>query len=197
MRLARLAAAGVAGYLLGSVPSADLAARLATRGEVDLREHGSGNPDATNAARVLGTGWGAGVLAVDFAKGTIAGLVGRRLGGDDGGYAAATTSIAGHIWPVSSGFRGGKGVATSAGACLAVFPAYFPIDAAVAAIGVVRARQAEASMRLTAPIWTSGAVLWWRARLPNAWGPEPGPGLVAFAALGSAMILAKFATARR
>lgn len=195
-RIARVAAAGGLGYLAGTFPSADVAARLAARG-TDLRVEGSGNPGALNAAAVLGRRWGLAVLAADMAKGAIAGVAGRSVAGTAGAYAAATGSIAGHIAPVWKRFRGGKGVATSAGACLAVFPVYFPIDAAVAAAGAAASQRAERSVQLSCAAWTAAALLWWRRALPNAWGPEPGPGLPLFAAVSSAMILAKFRAARR
>src|SRR5215210_914129 len=106
-------AAAAAGYLLGTIPSAGVVAWLATRGEINLREAGSGNPGAINAIKMLGTRWGLVVLVADIAKGAAAGLLGLAIGGDPGAYAAATAAIAGHIFPVWSGFRGGKGVATS------------------------------------------------------------------------------------
>ncbi len=193
---ARVAAAAGIGYLAGTFPSADLATRIAARG-TDLRAEGSGNPGALNAAAVLGRRWGIAVLVADMAKGTVAGLAGRAVAGDAGAYAAATGSIAGHIAPVWNGFRGGKGVATSAGACLAVFPAYFPIDAAVAATSAAASQQAERSIQVSCAVWTTAAVVWWRRGLPNAWGPTPGPGLPLFAAASSAMILAKFRAARK
>ncbi len=193
--------AAALGYLLGSFPSADVVARVArsrsTERAVDLRSVGSGNPGALNAAQQLGTRWGLVVLGLDMAKGALAGGAGRWLGGPAGAYAAATASIGGHVAPPWSGFRGGKGVATSAGACAAVFPAYFPIDAAVAAIGAAGSRSAEVSVRVSAAAWITAAVLWWWRQWRNGWGPAPTAGLPLFAIGGSAMILAKFATARR
>jgi glycerol-3-phosphate acyltransferase PlsY len=189
--------ATAAGYLAGSIPSADIANRLACSGVGDLRTAGSGNPGALNTATVLGTGWGVAVLIADMAKGAAAGLLGRAIAGPVGAYAAATASIAGHIAPVWSGGRGGKGVATSAGACIAVFPAYFPIDAAVAATAAVSRRNAERTIWISSSAWVAAALLWWRRRLPNAWGPPPTAGLPLFALTGSAMILAKFRMARR
>lgn len=193
-RIASVAGAAVAGYLAGTVPSADLAARLAG-GEV--RGAGSGNPGALNAAGTLGRAWGLAVLAADLGKGAAAGVVGRRLAGDTGAYLAATAAVAGHVAPVWSGFRGGKGVATSAGACLAVFPAYFPIDAAVAATSAAASQQAERSIQVSCAAWVAAATLWWRRGVPNAWGPAPTVGLPLFAAASSAMILARFRAARR
>lgn len=194
---ARMVVAAGVGYLLGTVPSADVAARVARGGTVDLRTSGSNNPGALNAAQQLGTRWGVAVLIADATKGAIAGVIGKRVAGSTGAYAAATLSIAGHIWPVWTGFRGGKGVATSAGACLAVFPAYFPIDAGVAALGAVGSRNAETSVRVSAGVWIVSAAFWWRRGWPNLWGPRPTAGLPMFAAASSAMIVAKFASARR
>lgn len=192
-----LVAAGALGYAAGTLPSADIATRLARTGVTNIRTAGSGNPGAANAAAVLGRRWGIAVLVADMAKGTLAGVVGRAAAGPAGAYVAATTSVAGHIKPVWSARPGGKGVATSAGACLAVFPAYFPIDTAVAMVGAARTRNAERATQLSCAVWVAASVVWWRRRLPNAWGPPPGAGLPLFATVSSAMILAKFRAARR
>jgi glycerol-3-phosphate acyltransferase PlsY len=191
----RLAAAALLGYLIGTFPSADVVCRIATRGRVDIRAVGSGNPGGLNAMKSVGTAWGVVVIVVDMVKGGAAGFVGMAVGGDGGGYAAATTSIAGHIFPVWSRFRGGKGVATSAGACLAVFPAFFPIDAAVAAAGALRTRHPERTIWGNGVAWIGSALVWWLADLPNLWGPSPTWGLVAFAVVASAMIVWKFRVA--
>lgn len=188
----RIALAALIGYLVGTFPSADIAARLATRGRVDLRTAGSGNPGGLNAMKELGKAWGVTVILADMAKGAIAGGLGALVGGGAGAYAAATASIAGHIFPVWTGFRGGKGVATSAGACLAVFPAFFPIDAAVAAAGTLRTRNPERVIWCNGVAWMAAAIVWTVADLPNAWGPEPGAGLLAFSAISCALIVYKF-----
>lgn len=184
------------GYLTGSIQSADAATRLAGGSGTDLRVAGSGNPGALNAAAVLGPRWGVAVLVADMAKGAAAGAIGRLLGGPAGAYAAATAAIAGHIAPPWTRGRGGKGVATSAGACIAVFPAYFPIDAAVAAAAATSRRDAERTIWISSTAWVAAAFLWWRRQLPNAWGPPPTLGLPLFALAGSIMIVAKFRAAR-
>jgi glycerol-3-phosphate acyltransferase PlsY len=196
MHGAGVAAAAVVGYLLGSLPSADIASRFATRGGVDLRASGSGNPGATNAAKLLGRRWGAAVLVADLAKGVAAGFAGHALGGDAGAYVAATLVIAGHIFPVWSGFRGGKGVATSGGACLAVFPAYFPIYCGLGAVLALLLRRAELVARVSGAAWIAAAIAWSVWSWDNWWGPEPGVGLVAFVAVSSVLILGKFARSR-
>ncbi|HEX6311238.1 MAG TPA: glycerol-3-phosphate acyltransferase [Acidimicrobiia bacterium] len=191
----RLVAAAVLGYLVGTFPSADVVCRIATRGRVDLRTVGSGNPGGLNAMKSIGTAWGVAVVVADMLKGVVAGFAGMAVGGDGGGYAAATASIAGHIFPVWSRFRGGKGVATSAGACLAVFPAFFPIDAAVAALGAAGTRHPERTIWGNGVAWIASALVWWLADLPNLWGPAPTWGLLAFTGVSSAMIVWKFRVA--
>jgi glycerol-3-phosphate acyltransferase PlsY len=193
MQGAGVVAAAVLGYLLGSLPSADLASRMATRGDDDVRASGIGNPGATNAAKVLGARWGAAVLVVDIAKGVAAGFVGSAVAGDAGAFVAATLVIAGHIVPPWSRFRGGKGVATSAGACLAVFPVYFPIYIGLAAVLAFVSRRSELVARVSGAALIVAAIVSSTASLPNGWGPDPGIGLVAFAVAASAMVLVKFA----
>jgi glycerol-3-phosphate acyltransferase PlsY len=125
-----LPAAGVAlagGFLSGSIPFAWIAVRL--RKGIDLRTQGSGNVGATNAARFLGRGWFPVIFALDFAKGALpvlaAGAVLSGGGGEDMAWAPAAAgvgAILGHVFPPWLGFRGGKGVATGAGAAFGLAP---------------------------------------------------------------------------
>jgi len=110
----------VIGYLLGSCPFGYWAGRL--RG-VDLREHGSGNTGGTNAVRVLGPRIGITVIVLDVLKGTAAVLVGAALGGTGTMVLAGAAAVAGHLYPLFLGFRGGKAVATGAGVLIALVPA--------------------------------------------------------------------------
>jgi len=195
----RLAAAGTIGYLAGTLPSADIASRAATGGRTDLRAVGSGNPGAANAIKALGSRWGYAVMAADVAKGALACGAGRRVAGSTGAHLAGTAAVVGHCFPVWSGFRGGKGVAASAGQCLATFPAYFGLDLGVAALTAASPRwkqRAFAATGAASACWVGAAVLWWRKGWPNAWGPAPGPALPLAAAVTSAVIMFKFATAR-
>jgi glycerol-3-phosphate acyltransferase PlsY len=116
----------VSAYLIGSIPFSYIVARL--RG-VDVRQVGSGNVGATNVLR--SAGWKAGLAAfvLDFAKGSaatlLAGYVARSFRHEDPrllASAAAATAVFGHVFPVWLGFRGGKGVATGAGALLPLAP---------------------------------------------------------------------------
>jgi glycerol-3-phosphate acyltransferase PlsY len=102
------------GYLLGSIPSGWLAGRWLK--DIDLREIGSGSTGATNVLRHVGKGPAFVVFLIDVGKGAAAVLIARALGlGDWIQVLAGLTALAGHIWPVWLGFKGGKAVATGLG----------------------------------------------------------------------------------
>ena len=108
------AVAGMLGYLIGSLPLGYLVARRWAG--VDLRRVGSGNVGATNVWRVSGPVLGAVVMAVDVAKGVAAVVVaGRVAPSEAAALTAGVAAVAGHIFPVWLGGRGGKGVATACG----------------------------------------------------------------------------------
>lgn len=176
MTVLRLITASAFGYLLGTVPSADIASRLASGGRVDLRRSGSRNPGAVNAARVLGTAAGRGVLVSDVAKGYASCAGGRVVAGDVGAHVAGVAAVLGHCYPVWRGFEGGKGLATSFGQCLYTFPMAAPVDLAMA-IGVARIpglrRPGLVSTAAASGAWLLMSFVWWRRRLPNSWGPQP------------------------
>jgi glycerol-3-phosphate acyltransferase PlsY len=179
------------GYVIGMFPSADLVTRVATRGAVDLRASGSGNPGGLNAARILGKKWGLLVIVLDTAKGALAGFVGLAFG-DAGAYAAGTAVIAGHCWPVWNGFRGGKGVAAAGGSFISVFPPMFPIDGLTTLAVAAATRNSRLAIRVALVVWVVAAAVWWAADLPTWWGPAPGPGLLIYAVLGAGMIVVRF-----
>jgi acyl phosphate:glycerol-3-phosphate acyltransferase len=110
------------GYLLGSLQAGLIVGRL-YRG-VDVREYGSGKTGFTNTLRMFGLGAALIVVVSDIAKGALPVLIGRLLFDDPLGAAlGGMAAVVGHTWPVFAGFRGGRGVATSFGAFLAVAPA--------------------------------------------------------------------------
>src|SRR5215467_7909595 len=124
-------------YLLGSIPFGFLAGRLAG---IDIRQVGSGNVGATNVVRVLGKRYGYPVFILDVLKGfgavKIAMLVAPGKAPDWNspeifGILAAISSVLGHLYPPWLKFNGGKGVATSAGALLALAPVATLIGVAV------------------------------------------------------------------
>jgi glycerol-3-phosphate acyltransferase PlsY len=198
-RAGRVAGAAAAGYLVGTVPSADVAARLASRGAVDVRTMGTGNPGGANVLLLFGPRWGYGVMVADIVKGALACAVGRRVAGPDGAHLAGTASVVGHCYPVWNRFRGGKGVGCSAGQCLATFPAYFPIDVLVAAVTNNRRwrKRTFAATGAASVVWVLAAVLWWQRGWRNGWGPRPSAALPLAAAASSAVILHRFAAVPR
>jgi glycerol-3-phosphate acyltransferase PlsY len=106
-------------YLLGSIPFALIAGKLHG---VDLREAGSGNLGATNVFRTLGRTAGVAVMMLDIAKGAAAVLVAVALTNNPWPLAAAALAILGHVFPVWTHFKGGKGVAVGAGAMIGLVP---------------------------------------------------------------------------
>jgi glycerol-3-phosphate acyltransferase PlsY len=188
---------GVAvGYVIGTFPSADLVTRVASRGSIDIRRAGSGNPGGLNSMRVLGRRWGVLVILLDVVKGTVAGFVGLAVA-DASAYAAGTAAIAGHVWPVWTRFRGGRGVATAGGSFLSVFPPFFPIAAVFALVVTLVRRNPTLTIALVCPVWVAAAALWWAFDLDNWWGPAPAAGLLVYAVLGAVMVLARFRSSAR
>ena len=106
-------------YLLGTFPSAHLVAR---RRGVDITSIGSGNPGASNVRRVLGRRSGILVFVLDGLKGAAAVGGGFLVAGYAGALALTAAAALGHVFPVTRGFKGGKGVATIGGAMLALYP---------------------------------------------------------------------------
>lgn len=126
-------------YLVGAFPTAVLAGRL-LRG-IDIRTQGSGNAGATNTWRVLGWRAGVSVLLIDLGKGVVAAALVTRiplgslpLDSSTIAILCGMAAVIGHVFPVTAGFRGGKGVATGAGMLLAVAPV--PMGIALGVFGV-------------------------------------------------------------
>lgn len=179
-------------YALGCVSFAALVARLHG---VDIRQHGSGNPGATNVGRVVGKPWGILVLLLDVAKGWLpvfrvapgAGLTLPPLAVDtDGASLVLLAAVLGHVCPVTAGFRGGKGVATLLGGCLA-------LDPLLALIGVLTHLLAKfclgfvslASLLLVWAIPTAQLLsAWWMGGADHTGSPASGgAGVMALLAL--------------
>lgn len=154
-----------ASYLLGSIPCGLIVARL--KG-VDLRKAGSGNIGATNVFRCVGKGWGIVTFAGDALKGYAPAalfplLWARLVPGMPPpahlGLLCGLAAIAGHNWPLFAGFKGGKGVATSAGALLGFAPGAVGVGAATWALlfGLTR----YVSLASIAAAVTVPAASWW------------------------------------
>lgn len=120
---------GLVAYLIGSIPTAVWYGKLVY--SVDVRDHGSGNPGATNTFRVLGKSAGTVVMLVDICKGLLATFIAVLLirAGvipEEKEIVAKLVygmiAVFGHIFPVFLGFRGGKGVATLLGMMIGIQP---------------------------------------------------------------------------
>jgi glycerol-3-phosphate acyltransferase PlsY len=118
----------LAGYLLGSISTAVWAGKLFHG--IDIREHGSGNAGATNTIRVLGWATGIPVMLIDVGKGWLAASLPIFFHLADKGsntlislqIIVGVAAILGHLFPLFTGFRGGKGVGTTVGILLALHP---------------------------------------------------------------------------
>ncbi len=120
-----MAAAVIAGYLLGSIPFALIITRRLTG--LDLRRVGSGNLGAANAARASGVAGGVLVAMLDIAKGAAAVVVAAWLSGDAAAPpVAGVAAIIGHVYPIWLRFHGGKGVATACGVFSLLTPIAIP-----------------------------------------------------------------------
>ena len=113
-----VAGAATAGFLIGSINPASIIARFLHQ---DLRQ-GSGNPGATNASRVLGLRWGIIVGLIDVLKGFLPTFLALWLFDRSTAYVVGLATVLGHVLSPFLRGRGGRGVATSLGALIAVFP---------------------------------------------------------------------------
>ena len=111
----------IIGYLFGSVSSGVLLSKVLKNS--DIRKQGSGNAGTTNMLRIHGKGMAAITFLCDILKGVIAVFVGKAMvGGEVGGVLGVLGAVLGHNYPIFFGFKGGKGIATSFGSLLFVFP---------------------------------------------------------------------------
>jgi glycerol-3-phosphate acyltransferase PlsY len=119
-------AVALASYLVGSFPTSILVGRIFF--DRDIRSEGSGNAGGTNTFRVFGWKAGIAVVVVDVGKGALAALLLSRMGDPSGlpreflSLLAGSMAVVGHVWTIFAGFRGGKGVATAAGALFSIAP---------------------------------------------------------------------------
>ncbi len=155
------------GYVLGSLPTGLIVVRLVAG--TDIRKAGSGNIGTVNVYRVAGLGPSILVLAVDVLKGAVPVLLARAWGYTEAvQVATGLATIAGHNWSLLLRFGGGKGIATSFGALLAISP----VAGICAAIvwGVVVGITRYASLGSLLAIATAPLTMGWRR--------EPTPHLV-------------------
>jgi acyl phosphate:glycerol-3-phosphate acyltransferase len=133
--------AAVIGYLLGSIPTGMVVARV--YGHVDLTAHGSGRTGATNVLRTMGKGAAAVAFAGDFVKGMLAVLVAKFLIAPDNTWIwmiAAIAAVVGHSYSVFIGFKGGRGVVTGFGASVVAAPVLMLIAFVIGLVFVATTR---------------------------------------------------------
>ena len=112
----------VIGYLVGNLSPSYIIGKISEN--IDIRDYGSGNAGTTNTIRVLGAKAGVIVFLCDVMKGALATLIGLWLTGGDqlGAVLSGGMAVIGHNWPVLLRFKGGKGIASSFGLILVMFP---------------------------------------------------------------------------
>ena len=135
-------------YLLGSIDFGVIVPRLLG---VDIYQHGSGNPGASNVMRTIGKRAGMAVMLGDAVKGVAAALVGSWMVGDVVGFWCGLAAVTGHVFPVWHSFRGGRGVATAIGAVIWLEP-WFGLVLALGWAGTV-------ALTKTASIASLGAMV--------------------------------------
>jgi glycerol-3-phosphate acyltransferase PlsY len=112
----------VVSYFLGTFPSALIVAK---RGGIDVTKEGSGNPGTSNVVRLLGWKYGAVVFLADVLKGSASVALAWWATGDRVtmlGFGCAYAAVIGHTYPITRGFKGGKGVATGGGSMYVLYP---------------------------------------------------------------------------
>jgi glycerol-3-phosphate acyltransferase PlsY len=185
-------AAGL-GYVMGSLPTAEAIWRLAGGRGKDLRNVGTGNPGALNAAKVLGLQWGALLLAVDILQGMLAAGLGRKFAGDNGAYAAGAAAVVGHSASIWRGFGDGKAVATSIGTKIVCFPAYLSTDLALSGgLLIASSGRAKFATSVASACFVAAASYWYVVRRGNLWGPKATIGLPLYALTASAAVAYRF-----
>jgi len=163
----------VVSYLLGSIPTSILVARR-WKG-IDIRRHGSGNAGGTNVLRVVG--WKAALLvaSVDVGKGSLAACLPSfmpegclAMDTVDAAALCGTFAVVGHIFPIFAGFRGGKGIGTSAGMYLVTQPLAVALVAPVFFVAVLVSRMVSlgsviAATSLPVALWLTRGGPWIKA----------------------------------
>ena len=157
-------------YLVGSVPTGYLLGR--SRG-LDIRRHGSGNIGATNVWRVMGRNWGLVAFACDFLKGFLPLYLVRTLGFSGTGswsislllVLGGLAAIIGHNYTPWLGFKGGKGIATSAGVLAALMPPVFAVALSLWIIATLISRAVSIGSLLAAAVLPAAAAWFY----PGEW----------------------------
>ncbi|HYJ23731.1 MAG TPA: glycerol-3-phosphate acyltransferase [Acidimicrobiia bacterium] len=184
--------AALAGYAIGSVPTAVWLGRL---WRVDLLQDGSGNPGANNARRLGGHTLAILILIIEVAKGLTAVVVGLAIGGEAaimGGEAASLAAglgaVAGNVYNVWHQFKGGKGLGVSGGVVLGLWPAAFPFIVLTLVFACVLTRSTGIGTLVTLGAVLVGAFASESTGLENPWGLAD-PVLLVLLVIGIGLII--------
>lgn len=178
------------GIFVGSLPTADLLARL---WGVDLRTEGTGNPGANNALRLGGRKLATAVVAFEFAKGVLAVWLGRQLGEDAGGALAAVGATFGNVYNPWFRFRGGKGLAITGGVLAAAWPPAVAVLVVVIAVSLAAFRRSGPAALLTLTVYVVAALVGLAVDLPVGWGISSPSWLAIMAVCSTAIMTPKHA----
>ena len=162
--------AGLVGYLIGSIPTANGLARL---WGVDLRSSGSGNPGTNNARLLSGYPLAATVLLVEMGRGVLAVSAGFSLDDDLGAVVAGAGAVAGNVFNIWYSFQGGKGLAIAGGVVLAAWPMALPFLVVLIALGTAATRSSGLGALIALGGAIAGAMLWVTLGWQNGWGVSP------------------------
>ncbi|MEX0796980.1 MAG: glycerol-3-phosphate acyltransferase, partial [Acidimicrobiia bacterium] len=180
-----LALALFAGYVIGSIPTANAISGLFG---FDLRSEGSGNPGANNARRLGGPRLFIAILAVEAAKGAAAVLAGDTIAGSPGMVAAGLGAATGNVFNVWYRFQGGKGLGITLGVLLLAWPlALPPVIVTIAAVALITRSTGLASIGALVMLLILG-LLWFPMAWSIGWGAESTS--LPWMAIGLAVVLA-------
>jgi len=153
----------ISGYLIGSIPFGYLISKI---WNIDIRRYGSGNIGATNVYRTLGFMIALLVFVLDLAKGTLAVYLAQRI--FDAPWLVISTGLAailGHMYSIFLNFKGGRGVATSAGVLLGIAPDIF-LGALIYTLLIILLTRYVSIASMTTPILVTAALFWLKRPLP-------------------------------
>ncbi len=160
-------------YLMGSFPSAYVAGRMFAG--IDITKHGSGNVGGTNALRVLGPGPAILVAILDVAKALLPTVLAQHLFGGNTWptLLVALAAVLGHNYSIFLGGRGGKGIATTIGASIALFTQPLAVVVGIAVVVIALTRYVSLGslclvVLLPPALWyfgASGAEIWFSVAL--------------------------------
>ncbi|MEX2132803.1 MAG: glycerol-3-phosphate acyltransferase [Acidimicrobiia bacterium] len=180
-----LALALFAGYVIGSIPTANAISGLFG---FDLRSEGSGTPGANNARRLGGPRLFIAILAVEAAKGAAAVLAGDTIAGSPGMVAAGLGAATGNVFNVWYRFQGGKGLGITLGVLLLAWPlALPPVIVTIAAVALITRSTGLASIGALVMLLILG-LLWFPMAWSIGWGAESTS--LPWMAIGLAVVLA-------